>query len=506
MKDASAALPAKSFETRSRAPAKTDSPRAAALVWPVAIMGVPFDNVTLTEAVERIEAMIASRQPHYVVTANVDFLVQARRDVELRRMLLEADLMLCDGMPLVWASRWLGRPLRERVAGSDLAPHLLQVAAAKGYRIFLLGAAAGVAAEAAERLCTQHPDLQLAGHYAPPFNNLLAMDHEEIARRIREAQPDILFVALGCPKQEKWMGMHYRRLGVPVVMGVGATLDFLAGRAKRAPLWMRQSGAEWIYRLWQEPRRLFRRYFKDVIYFFPELAAQWACLRSPFRLAPAFERHISFMPKNWIRAVLGRQITRSALERDAGLWQTLMSESCHCQLDLSRVRRIDSTGLAILVHWRKQLRSRQRELVLLAPSAAVRRTLRRTRLDDYFFIADDPAQACSLVETAASRLPVELAESGHPLVWQSEITAANADQVWQLTADYLVKLSARHTALVIDLSQVRFIDSTGVGLMLRVKKSARELEMDVSFAGAQPAVRNVLDLTQLDWLLHRDKK
>jgi N-acetylglucosaminyldiphosphoundecaprenol N-acetyl-beta-D-mannosaminyltransferase len=120
--------------------------------WPVAILGIPFDPVTIPEAVERIAALIASGRPHYVVTANVDFLVKARRDVELRRILLEADLMLCDGTPVLWASRWLGNPLPERAAGSDLAPVLLQAAAERAFRVFLLGAGPGVAAPAAAQL------------------------------------------------------------------------------------------------------------------------------------------------------------------------------------------------------------------------------------------------------------------------------------------------------------------------------------------------------------------
>ena len=153
--------------------------------WPIAILGIPFDHVTIEESVARIDAMIASRRPHYVVTANVDFLVQAHRDVELRRILLEADLVLCDGTPVLWASRWLGNPLPERVAGSDLAPTLIESAARKGHRLFFLGAGPGVAVEAEAKLKQQYPDLKIVGTYAPPYSQLLEMDHEEIARRVR---------------------------------------------------------------------------------------------------------------------------------------------------------------------------------------------------------------------------------------------------------------------------------------------------------------------------------
>lgn len=231
---------------------------------PIAIMGVPFDNVTMRETVAIIETMIASRRPHYIATANVDFVVQAQTDVELRRILCGAPLVLCDGTPLLWVSRLLGNPLPERVAGSDLVPLLLQRASEKGYSVFFLGAAPESAEAAVARVRAQYPHLNIAGHYSPPYRDLLEMDHEAIAGRIKAAQPDLLLVSFGCPKQEKWMAMYYQSLGVPVMIGVGGTIDFLAGRLKRAPLWMQRSGLEWIYRMIQEPRRLFKRYVKDL--------------------------------------------------------------------------------------------------------------------------------------------------------------------------------------------------------------------------------------------------
>jgi len=240
---------------------------------PVTILGVAFDNLAGAEAIKRIEEMIASRQPHYVVTANVDFLVQARRDAELRSILREAHLVLCDGTPLVWASRLLGNPLRERVAGSDLVPQLLRLAAEKKFSVFLLGATPGANEQAAANVRAQFPVLEIR-HYSPPFRPLPEMNHDEIREKILAARPDLLLVAFGCPKAEKWMAMNCRALGVPVMMGVGATIDFLAGRVKRAPAWMRGAGLEWLFRLGQEPRRLCRRYAADLWYFGPALASE----------------------------------------------------------------------------------------------------------------------------------------------------------------------------------------------------------------------------------------
>src|ERR1044071_8499501 len=171
---------------------KTDPLTNSAMAAPVAILGVPFDSVTTAETIDIIARMIDSGEPHYLATANVDFLVQAARDVELRRILFDAHLVLCDGTPLLWASRVLGNRLPERVAGSDIVPLLLKEAAEKGYRVFFLGAQTEVCAKAVERLQQQFPTLQIAGYYSPPFKPLAEMDHDQVTRRIQEAQPDLL--------------------------------------------------------------------------------------------------------------------------------------------------------------------------------------------------------------------------------------------------------------------------------------------------------------------------
>jgi N-acetylglucosaminyldiphosphoundecaprenol N-acetyl-beta-D-mannosaminyltransferase len=485
----------------SRTPPKPAGHFFATSAWPIAILGVPFDHVTIDQAIQQIEGMIASRKPHYVVTANVDFLVQAHRDVELRRILLEADLVLCDGTPLVWASRWLGNRLPERVAGADLAPGLIRTAAEKGYRLFFLGAGPGVAAEAEEKLRQQYPSINIVGTYAPPFATLLEMDHAEIVRRVRAAKPDILLVSFGCPKQEKWIAMHHATLGVPVAIGVGATLDFLAGRVKRAPTWMRHTGTEWLFRLAQEPRRLFRRYLDDVICFLPTLMSQWWRLAIG-REAPAHPKEISFNLPDWCSVDAGARLTRRSLEQDANFWQTIPQRAAHCLVDLSKVRRVDGTGVAFLIRWRKQLLARGRQLVLLAPSRVLRRTLAAMRLNDHFVIANDIEHAALHAETLIAQSSVQRDGTTRSLAWCGEIIAANVDDVWRMTTDHITAFAAnRATLVIIDLGRLRFIDSSGAALMLRLKKWAQELQTEILFAHPQPNVRNVLQLTRIDQLL-----
>jgi N-acetylglucosaminyldiphosphoundecaprenol N-acetyl-beta-D-mannosaminyltransferase len=246
---------------------------------PILVLGVAFDPMTLDRAVDRIEQMVASGQPQYVVTPNVDFLVQAKRDSALHKILADAHLVLCDGKPVVWAARCLGVTLPGRVAGSDLVPALLTRAAERGWRIFLLGGSETAGAEASRRIAAAHPSIANITHYSPPHRPLGAMNNAEIFARVQAAKPDLMLVCFGCPKQEKWMAQHYRALGVPVMIGAGGTIDFMAGRLKRAPVWMRRSGTEWLFRLSQEPRRLFKRYADDLLHFLPSVLAIRAQLR-----------------------------------------------------------------------------------------------------------------------------------------------------------------------------------------------------------------------------------
>ena len=360
-------------------------------MWPIAILGVPFDPVTIAIAVDRIEEMVDSGRSHYVVTPNVDFLVRAKRDAELHQILVHADLVLCDGKPLVWASRWLGNELPGRVAGSDLVPVLLQRAAERGWKIFLLGGAPGVGAEAARRIAETHPTLPAVAHYSPPLRALADMNHEEILERVRAAQPDIVLVCFGCPKQEKWIFRHYRGAGVPVMIGAGGTVDFLAGRLKRAPLWMRRTGTESVYRLWQEPRRLFKRYATDLFQFVPALVSQlW---HVPARLLTSRSRRglTSSVPAHFgIRVQAASQLHREVLQGAPGFWAHTLEQPGHCLLDLTKVESIDSTGLAFLAHWQRRLALAQRNLILLQPSAAVRSALERMGLTKEFVISEGP--------------------------------------------------------------------------------------------------------------------
>lgn len=230
----------------------------------IKFMNTEIDNLTMSEALDAIENLIHQDKNAYVVTPNVDHIVQLEKGGELVEIYKHADLILCDGKPLVWISKWYRTPIKEKISGSDLFPRLCERAAKNGYRMFFLGAAEGVAAKAAVNLSNRYPGLQVVGTYSPPFG--FEKDREElhkIIEMVKEARPHILIVGLGAPKQEKFI-YHFRELlHVPISLGLGASLDFEAGNIKRAPRWMADHGLEWLYRITQDPKRLAKRYLVD---------------------------------------------------------------------------------------------------------------------------------------------------------------------------------------------------------------------------------------------------
>jgi N-acetylglucosaminyldiphosphoundecaprenol N-acetyl-beta-D-mannosaminyltransferase len=218
----------------------------------IEILGVRVDDATYDDLMQWVDAFVASGRPHHVITVNVEMLVAAHDDPEFARVLDRGDLNVADSTGVMLAARLLGRPLRERVTGSDGIYRLAAHSAQRGYRLYLLGAAPGVAERAAEGLKAANPGLEVAGAYA---GSPRAAEEEGIIQRVRAANPDLLLVAYGVPAEERWIARNRLRLGVPVMVGVGGAFDFAAGVTKRAPAWMRRSGLEWLYRLLREPWR-----------------------------------------------------------------------------------------------------------------------------------------------------------------------------------------------------------------------------------------------------------
>jgi N-acetylglucosaminyldiphosphoundecaprenol N-acetyl-beta-D-mannosaminyltransferase len=226
----------------------------------VNILGVGVSAITMAMALRAIEAWITRREPHYVCVTGVHGVMESQRDPTLRQIHNRAGMVTPDGMPLVWLSRLKGFGYVERVYGPELMLAACQRSIEKGYRHFFYGGAPGVVEILATRLHARFPTLQVVGCDTPPFRPLTLAEDRMVVARINTARPDIVWVGLSTPKQERWMASHIGWLQVPVLIGVGAAFDFHAGLKRQAPRWIQRSGLEWLFRLAMEPRRLWRRY------------------------------------------------------------------------------------------------------------------------------------------------------------------------------------------------------------------------------------------------------
>lgn len=254
------------------------------------LFGISIHACRMADAVEHVRRRLnaAYSTCHFVVTPNVDHTVLLQSNEGLRQAYALADLVLADGFPLVWASRLLSRPLPERVAGSDLVPALFSaIPRGETLRVFLLGAAPGVADRAAHNIQARWPQIQVVGTYSPPLGfERSPAENAKIVELVAAAQPDVLVIGLGAPKQECWIQQHHSHVRAKVALCVGATIDFLAGEKKRAPRWMQRIGLEWFYRMSSEPKRLVRRYALDAWHFPQIVWKQWRLQQRHSEVAP----------------------------------------------------------------------------------------------------------------------------------------------------------------------------------------------------------------------------
>jgi N-acetylglucosaminyldiphosphoundecaprenol N-acetyl-beta-D-mannosaminyltransferase len=224
------------------------------------ILGIEVSTIDIQKAVSIINRWVQERTHTYVCITGVHGVIESQSDPALRQIHNQAGMVAPDGMPLVWMARRLGYSQIKRVYGPDLMRAVTAFSAQRGYRQFYYGGAPGLAEKLRDALVNQHPELQVCGTLSPPFRPLTPEEDEEIVAKINAAKPDILWIGLSTPKQEKWMASHLGRIDAPVMVGVGAAFDFLAGTKKQAPAWMQRNSLEWLFRLVTEPKRLWRRY------------------------------------------------------------------------------------------------------------------------------------------------------------------------------------------------------------------------------------------------------
>lgn len=475
------------------------------------ILGVPVDDLNLPETLSRLETFIEdgrnNRKTHQIATVNVDFVVKSQVDPELRYLLQQAELTTADGTPLFWAMQSLGAKLKERVAGVDLVLSLAQKAAEKGYSFFLLGAAPGVAQEAAVELQDRFPGLKIAGVHSPPYQSVLEMDRA-ILDKIRSVRPDVLLVAFGNPKQEKWIAMHAREIGIPVMIGVGGTLDFIAGVRRRAPVWMQRMGLEWSHRLIQEPGRLWRRYVTDLIVFGSAFFKQWWGLR---RLQPAIcdSGQVDFQAEQNFSVLQLIGCVRA--EQAAELWALgcrALDHSPEICLDLSKLRFLDSSIGGTLLEIARLARKAGGELFVAHPSALASRLLQAMRLDQVMPVYDDLRQAVFKFEqrrsqdrvndgTPAARTIVLEGVSWNVLQAARYLDGSNAAQFQDLGAQILQNCPN----IIIDFQDTVMITSAGMAALVFLHRQALAQGGALRMANLSSDVQRMFELVRLDKVL-----
>jgi N-acetylglucosaminyldiphosphoundecaprenol N-acetyl-beta-D-mannosaminyltransferase len=379
----------------------------------VAVLGIPFNNVTMEETIAAIEEQIREGGFHQLATANVDFLKHALRDKHMRDILCSCEMVVPDGMPIVWMSRLLGTPLKERVCGIDLVERLADVAARRGYGVFLLGASEMSSQRAARVLKQRHPELRIVGRYSPEQRPLEKMDHEEILRRIEEARPEILLVAFGNPKQEQWLAMHRDRLQVPVCVGVGGTFDTLSGALPRAPKWMQVSGLEWMHRMIQEPKRLAGRYLADAFCLLRHLPGYLAAMAVQPRDHAEASIVVQQVGNTKLISMIG-DLTGSALEEFNACSHDACSEGMNIVLDMSQTGYLGPESLGSLIHLESRMRQRHEQLWLAEVPVHLGRVIRSGRLQSYFMTTRMVSDALYRTAKAEQRLLASFTPSWGP--------------------------------------------------------------------------------------------
>lgn len=245
------------------------------LVPKVNIAGVSISNISLTETIQLFNACIIQEQKIRVCVTPVNCIVWANKSQRLADLYNTADLVLCDGVPVIWASKLLQTPLKGRVTGLDLLPLYIEEAYKKEFSMFFLGAKEGVAAALAEKCRNNFPGIKINGIYAPPFaDEFSEEENQKIISLINAAAPDIVWVSLTAPKQDYWIQKNLDKINTHIAIGVGGAFEITAGIIKRAPLWMQKKGLEWLFRFINEPTRLFKRYLVEAPEFIPLIIKQ----------------------------------------------------------------------------------------------------------------------------------------------------------------------------------------------------------------------------------------
>jgi N-acetylglucosaminyldiphosphoundecaprenol N-acetyl-beta-D-mannosaminyltransferase len=463
------------------------------------LLGLPFHELTLEETLGFCQEAMHGKAGHYIVTANVDFTTQAYEDPDLKKIVFFADRVVCDGMPLVWLSHLVGKPLPERVAGSDMVPLLLDICGREGHAVYFFGSDIATLIEASELCTKRYPGLRVAGVDSPPIGAVVEWDNDALCEKMRNSGAKLLLVCLGCPKQERWIFAHHDETGIPLSIGVGASLDFITGKQKRAPKWMQKTGLEWLWRMSTDPGRLVARYRKNFVFLFQASWRQYRSLRtSPTSPAP---------PRAAVGCPGWRDVQRISWAgrltwKDPSGAPVPAATTLPLFLDASQITGLDSVALGRLALVARVCRAAGQPMFVIAPSPAFREATEAAQMQSLYTVVDD--------ETAAFAILAEMPASDHEcrkldgeVVWVSFSRALDALFYKEMVDTFDATLAENPSlkTLVVDLREVTFIDSRAVGGLIRTWKMMTAKGGQMYLAGASPSVKSIISLLKLDKLL-----
>jgi exopolysaccharide biosynthesis WecB/TagA/CpsF family protein/anti-anti-sigma factor len=496
----------------------------------IVILGIPIDNFNMDETVERIFDMIKAfrgdGRPRQVATVNVDFVVNTLtwrlsrfRHPELVDILRKADLVTPDGMPIIWASRMLGTPLKERVTGADLVLRLVEAAARYGKSIYFLGGSGDVGQRAAQKMQARFPEFKVAGVDSPIVRiegELLSEEETKDFRvidRINNSGADILLIGFGNPKQEVWFERNRGRLNIPVSIGIGGSYEFIAGSVARAPEWMQNAGLEWVFRIVQEPKRLWKRYFVGFFKFglmiFPAII-YYKFKRHTAKIIESGEHrfnirgHEDSLPDNTIFRVvpMPEVIDVKAVENmRMGMDNDLVASS-NLILDFKNVRFIDSSGLGLMISLWRHAKSSNKILYLIDIKPPARRFFKLSRTLDIF-----KGRIFDTLEDAVNHITVS--EKQPPFYYlavtrKHDVTlklhgTLDASQMQNMNIDVILNIIGKSNCLL-DLSKLDFVDSSGVVFFLKIQKYVKKNDRVCILFGLQDNVMQMFRITKMDRL------
>lgn len=356
-------------------------------VW--CLLGLPFDAINIDEAVAEILSAAANRQTCFLSTPNLNFLCAAQTDAYFKESVINSDLSIADGFPIVIIAKLLGIPIRERVAGSDLIDHLHNRTTTSPLKVFFFGGEPGVGKLACEKINQNPAGLQAVGHYTPGFGSVDDMSTPEIINTINQHAVDFLIVSLGAKKGQAWIEKNRHQLNSPVISHLGAVINFFAGSVKRAPMLAQRLYSEWLWRIYQEPS-LWRRYYDDGMHFLRLLSRNvlpywfWLTFKQSKPSEQAVDVTVLMEQDGSKRIVLTGYCTALTLSPLRDIFKSTAMEKHHVIIDLKNVSIIDSAFLGLCLVLYKHLKASGHSLKLINPNKDVRRIMAWQKTNDLF--------------------------------------------------------------------------------------------------------------------------